>query len=62
MQGRGKKKWLVNKMGVWCLLVCGNTLDDGNVGKFYVLQVFFKCFISFILKMNKFWLGGWEWG
>jgi len=42
MQGCGKKIWLVNKMGVWCLLVGGNVFDDGNVGTFYVLQVFFK--------------------
>jgi hypothetical protein len=50
MQGRGKFFWLVNKMGIWCLLVCGNVLDDGNVGTFYVLQVFFKCFTSFFLN------------
>ncbi len=37
IQGHGKKNQLVNKMGVWCLLVGGNIHGDGGVGMFYAL-------------------------
>jgi hypothetical protein len=61
MQGRGKLFWLVNKMGVWRLLVCGKVFGDGDVGTLYVLQVFFKCSTSFLLNEQVLVGGGEVW-